>query len=398
LLQTIHVLKGNMMLEKEISLLHRFAKKGDAEAFSEIVRRHAGLVYGASLRVLEDKTRAADVVQETFFQLYKDAGRITGSLPIWLHRVATRKAIDVVRKDSRRKRREAKYAADKHREAQTWEDVSGYIDEGLDELDHETREILMRHFFEGRSMADIADQMSVSQPTVSRRVESGVSKLRETLRKRGVIVATGALVSLLAENAVEAAPALVMKELGKIALLGTTAASSGSSTAATGAVIGIKAKIVAVTAAATIGTVGVVAYKDITQPSKEPTAPIVREAEEPETKRAPETSEGSRGPEVVRIDREPPKLTVAAGPAEDGEDITRPGGAKAVGDDDAPAGSGTVRKGGGYGSGQVGGMYFRAGRPREKENPDTEDSNSSDDSNSPPPPPPRRRGAFGGGG
>ena len=59
------------MLNKEISLLRRFANKGDSEAFSEIVQRHAGLVYGACLRVLEDKTRAADVVQETFFHLYK---------------------------------------------------------------------------------------------------------------------------------------------------------------------------------------------------------------------------------------------------------------------------------------------------------------------------------------
>ncbi|MHC4336768.1 MAG: RNA polymerase sigma factor, partial [Planctomycetota bacterium] len=168
------------MLDKEISLLRRFANKGDAEAFSEIVRRHAGLVYGASLRVLEDKTRAADVVQETFFQLYKDAGHITGSVSSWLHSVATRKAIDVVRRDSRRRRREAKYAVERLREAESWEDISGHIDEGLDELDDETRKILIQRFFEGRSMADIADEMSVSQPTVSRRVESGILKLRDT--------------------------------------------------------------------------------------------------------------------------------------------------------------------------------------------------------------------------
>ena len=384
------------MLEKEISLLHRFARKGDAEAFSEIVRRHAGLVYGASLRVLEDKTRAADVVQETFFQLYKDAGRITGSLPIWLHRVATRKAIDVVRKDSRRKRREAKYAADRHREAQTWEDVSGYIDEGLDELDDETREILIRHFFEGRPMADIANQMSVSQPTVSRRVDSGISKLRETLRKRGVMVATATLVSLLTESAVEAAPALVVKELGKIALLGTTVASSGAKTAATGALVGVKAKIVAAAAAAAIGTVGVVAYKDITQSAKEPTAPIVREAKEPETEQPLETtSEEPGSAEIVRIERdEPSKVTVAAGHAEDDEGITNSSQAKAGSDDDVPAGAGPVGGMGGYGVGGYGG-YWTA---RPKENPDAEDSNAPEESNEPPPPRRSRRGGFGGGG
>ena len=132
-----------MMAENEIILLRRFVESGDAEAFSEIVRRHAGLVYGACLRVLEDKNRAADTVQETFLQLLRNAKTITGSVPNWLHRVATRKAIDVVRRDSSQKRREAKYAGQKQVEVRKWEDMSVYVDECLGELDEETREILM---------------------------------------------------------------------------------------------------------------------------------------------------------------------------------------------------------------------------------------------------------------
>ncbi len=386
------------MLDKEISLLRRFANKGDSEAFSEIVRRHAGLVYGACLRVLEDKTRAADVVQETFFQLYKDAGRITGSVPNWLHSVATRKAIDVVRKDTRRRRREAKYAADKIRGAESWEDISAYIDEGLDELDDQTRQILIQRFFEGRSMADIAGGMGISQPTVSRRVESGVSKLRDTLRRRGVIVAAATLASLLAENAVEAAPALVMKELGKMALLGTTAAvSSGGSTAATGLLVGIKAKIITATAAAAIGTVGVVAYKDITQPAKEPAPPVVREVEQPGPQEPAKTSDAPGSAEIVRIEREPRKVTVDADDKERDENVTRSRGTKAGSDEDIAAGSGTVRRGRGFGGGygSRGGFGARAAAPPEENKElNSKDSNSTEDSNSPPPPP---RGGFGGG-
>jgi len=391
-LKKIQVSKGNIMLEKEISLLRRFANKGDSEAFSEIVRRHAGLVYGACLRVLEDKTRAADVVQETFFQLYKDAGRITGSVPNWLHSVATRKAIDVVRKDSRRKRREAKYAVEKLREAKSWEDISAHIDEGLDELDDQTRQILIQRFFEGRSMADIAGEMGISQPTVSRRVESGVSKLRETLRKRGIMVAAAALVSLLTENAVEAAPVLVMKELGKIALLGTTAASSGGSTAATGLLVGIKAKIIAATAAAAIGTVGVVAYKDITHSAKEPAPPIVREVEQPEPQEPAKTSDAPGSAEIVRIEREPPKVTVDTDDKERDENVTRSRGTKAGSDEDIAAGSGTVRRGRGFGGGygSRGGFGARAAAPPEENKElNSKDSNSPDDSDEPPPP--RRR-------
>ena len=102
------IVKGDIiMLENEVILLHRFAKTGDARAFSEVVRWHAGLVYGACLRILADRDRAADAVQDTFFQLLRNAGNIAGSVSARLHRVATRRAIDVVRRDSSIRRRSA---------------------------------------------------------------------------------------------------------------------------------------------------------------------------------------------------------------------------------------------------------------------------------------------------
>jgi RNA polymerase sigma factor (sigma-70 family) len=266
------------MLENEVVLLHRFAKTGDAEAFSEVVQRHAGLVYGACLRILVDRDRTADAVQETFFQLLRNAGNITGSVPAWLHSVATRRAIDVVRRDSLRKRREAEYSANKPREVRKWQDISGYVDEGLSELDEQTQAILIQHFFEGRSMADIAAGKGISQPTVSRRIESGVAKLRERLRKRGIIVTVATLGGLLGENVVEAAPAIVLKELGKMALVGGTAAAGsgvGSSAAASGAgakavagavMTGVKAKIITAAAVTVVGVGSVVTYNHVTRP------------------------------------------------------------------------------------------------------------------------------------
>jgi len=92
------------MNQSENILLQRFAASGDAAAFSEIVHRYAGLVYGVCLRILADKDDAADATQETFFQLVKQAKEITGSVPNWLHKVAKSKAIDRIRKDSRRRR------------------------------------------------------------------------------------------------------------------------------------------------------------------------------------------------------------------------------------------------------------------------------------------------------
>lgn len=265
------------MLDNEVVLLHRFAKTGDAEAFSEVVQRHAGLVYGACLRILADRDMAADAVQDTFFQLLRNAGNITGSVPAWLHRVATRKAIDIVRRDSSIRQRETEYAANKPREVKKWQEISGYVDEGLSELDEQTQEALIQHFFEGRSMVDIAADKGISQPTVSRQIESGVAKLREKLRKRGIIVAVATLGGLLGENVIEVAPTFVLKELGKMALVGGTAAvstgvgsaaavSGAGTKAAVGVLAGVKAKIITATAVAVVSVGGVVTYKHVSRP------------------------------------------------------------------------------------------------------------------------------------
>ena len=111
------------MSESEIVLLQRVARTGDAEAFSEIVGRYAGMVYSAAIRVLADADRAADATQDTFFDLMQHASEITGSVGGWLHRVATRKAIDRIRRDSARRSREAQYAAGQAR----WRSGNGRI-------------------------------------------------------------------------------------------------------------------------------------------------------------------------------------------------------------------------------------------------------------------------------
>jgi RNA polymerase sigma factor (sigma-70 family) len=265
------------MAISEAVLLKRFASNGDAEAFAEIVRLHASLVYGVCLRILEDSDKAADAVQDTFLQLVRDAACISGSLPNWLHRVATHKAIDRIRRDSLRKQSESKYAGNSENvpssgEDVTWHEISAFIDKELDNLDDKTREVLIQRFFEGLTTSAIASKCGLSQPTVSRRLESGVGILRHKLKSRGIVIPAAVLATLLSANIVKAAPAVVMKELGKIAIAGGQAAA-----AATGAKIGsslktsaVKAKIITLVTIAAIITGSIVLYKYFTQ-AKEPT-------------------------------------------------------------------------------------------------------------------------------
>ncbi len=263
------------MAETEAVLLKRFTGSGDAQALAEIVRRHAGLVYGAALRILADVDRASDVAQETFLQLTKDAAGVTGSLPGWLHRVATHKAIDQMRRDASRRHREREYATRQPDEPGEWKRISPYVDLGLRELEPELRNILILHFLEGRTTREIALAQGTSQATVSRRIGAGVEQLRAKLRRRGVLVAVGALSALLGDNAVQAAPLPLLTELGKMAMVGgvasagTAGAGSGLQAIASSVLTVVKTKAVAAAAVAVIGAGSVATYYELTKPSAE---------------------------------------------------------------------------------------------------------------------------------
>jgi RNA polymerase sigma-70 factor (ECF subfamily) len=216
--------------EPDFVLLERFKLTRDPEAFREIVRRYTGAVFATCFRILHDPGTAEDAAQETFFRLMTRPQRVTASLGGWLHRAATRLALDIRRSDGARRRREMAYTAPQPLEASDWAEVAPKLDEALAALDESQRELLVRHFLRGESQAELAIQMQTSAATLSRRMKAAVEALREELAHRGLCVAPALLVTLLAHNGLSAAPAALQLAMGKMALF-CTAQQYGRSTA-----------------------------------------------------------------------------------------------------------------------------------------------------------------------
>jgi RNA polymerase sigma-70 factor (ECF subfamily) len=84
------------------ALLER-ARRGDRDAFGELVVRHQDGLYTMSLRLLGKPEDAADVVQETFLRAYVNLPKLRGgSVRGWLYRVASNAALDVHRRTTRK--------------------------------------------------------------------------------------------------------------------------------------------------------------------------------------------------------------------------------------------------------------------------------------------------------
>jgi len=69
--------------------IQRFLE-GNQEAFEQIVRRWERKVYNLAWRMLGNREDAQDIVQETFFSIFKSLRtlRDPGSFPTWLYQIA----------------------------------------------------------------------------------------------------------------------------------------------------------------------------------------------------------------------------------------------------------------------------------------------------------------------
>ena len=87
---------------RDLALRHRY---GDPEAFEEVYRRHAEMVFSLALRMSGDREEAADATQETFLRVYRHLGRFRGrsSLKTWIYRITVNCCRSRLRKRSRRK-------------------------------------------------------------------------------------------------------------------------------------------------------------------------------------------------------------------------------------------------------------------------------------------------------
>ena len=222
------------MLDSDEGLLQRYAEEADTDAFTALVKRYSGMVYGTCLRVTRDCQHAEDCSQEVFTRLARNAGQIDKSLHGWLHTTATRCALDLVRRSARRKTYEEQAAMYReHSVSSEWEEMAPYVDEALEGLPDRLRLTLTRHYLEGRDQDQIATEAKVHRTTAGRWIADGLEALRKQLRKAGFIITGMALAALLAKNTATAAPAGLESALIDIGIReaggnGRTVRSSGT--------------------------------------------------------------------------------------------------------------------------------------------------------------------------
>ncbi len=248
------------MTTTDRTLLARWTRDGDAQAFAELMDRHARMVLGVCRRILGDANTADDVAQECFLRLahaeYGPRSNVAG----WLHRVATNVSISALRAA---RERPVPVADLEPPESATpwlseWRELEPHVDAAIAELPDELRAVVVAHFLEGRSQRELGRELGLGDRTVGYRIHKGIERLRKRLAARGIRVERDALAAVLvALPAPEVVPVAWSASLGKLALAGPHALGGAAAVATVGwAVAGSTKAVLAVATALLVIVVG----------------------------------------------------------------------------------------------------------------------------------------------
>ena len=166
-------------------------RSGDRGALEELFNEHGGAVKGVAARVLRDDALADDVVQDTFVSLWSAPNKYDparGTLRTFLLTIAHRRAVDIVRSEVARTRREQKPPDPDYTnvEEEVWSrDLSATVREALNDLSEGEREAISLAYFGGLSYVEVAKKLDQPEGTVKSRIRSGMKKLSISLAGAG---------------------------------------------------------------------------------------------------------------------------------------------------------------------------------------------------------------------
>ena len=164
----------------------------DESALAALYDRYSGMLCAVVTRVLRDASAAEEVLQDVFYQLWRNATQFDpsrGSLPGWLLVAARNRAI------SRLRRRNPGDAGDDPEEtlmnrialpnslenAAEQRQMLGKVKAVMESLPAAQREAVELAYFEGLTHSEIAERTREPLGTVKTRLRSALETLRRTL-------------------------------------------------------------------------------------------------------------------------------------------------------------------------------------------------------------------------
>jgi RNA polymerase sigma-70 factor (ECF subfamily) len=151
--------------------------------------RHAGLVRHIAFRVLRNRTLAEDAAQDAFLDFWRTSGNFDAtraSISTWLCVLAHRRAVDLARREARRRATDGSavaldpesYIFD---ETVVLEGERRRVRRAVAELSARDRDLIELSYYGGLTRSQVAERTGLPLGTVKRAIFDALAQLQRTL-------------------------------------------------------------------------------------------------------------------------------------------------------------------------------------------------------------------------
>jgi RNA polymerase sigma-70 factor (ECF subfamily) len=166
----------------------------DDQALAELYDRFGGVAYGLALRILRDESLAQDAVQEAFLAVWRTADRFLAErakASTWILTLVHRRAVDLVRRQERRRGEPLESAPEAVASEQVEEQATirfqrQVVQEALRRLPPEQREALELGYYAGLTQSELAERLGQPLGTIKSRMFTGLTRLKDLLAQAGL--------------------------------------------------------------------------------------------------------------------------------------------------------------------------------------------------------------------
>ena len=167
--------------------------RGDESALAELYDRVGRVAYGLAYRVLRDDRLAEDAVQEAFLGVWRTAAGFRAErakASTWILTLVHRRAVDLVRREERRRADPLDDASLDAATTGSAEDAAwlGFererVQTALRQLPDAQREAIELAYYGGYSQSELAERLGMPLGTIKSRMFAGLARLRELLDDR----------------------------------------------------------------------------------------------------------------------------------------------------------------------------------------------------------------------
>lgn len=174
-------------MQNDASILDRFSQ-GDPAAFETLFRQHQAAVYRWVLRIVRNHAAAEEITVEAFWRIYQAHARFhpARGLEAWTRTIATRAALDWMRRQRPETELSAEVAAPAKADPGVTEEIRRATALAFDRLPPKLRVAAVLAVVEELPHKEVAEALGISVAAVKARVFRALRLLRHDLEQQGI--------------------------------------------------------------------------------------------------------------------------------------------------------------------------------------------------------------------